>query len=222
MRSSPTTRKAARPAIRWQSGCSGCLRSAAWWSATHRSRRAAAAAATAAAAAAAGDAKGAAAAAASAAAAAAAGGAVGGGGGGHGGVSVAGAMMSPLARLLARGLPVRGDIVAIDTEFVSVELAGGAVRADGTREMTSLGRQALARVSCVDGRDGRVIIDDYVTQPEVVVDHATRFSGLTAADLDPATSAHHLVPLRVAYVGLCCFNPPMWRPALTVSGQRAK
>ena len=42
-------------------------------------------------------------------------------------------------------------------------------------------KQALGRVSVVDGRNNAVIIDDYVLSLEPVVDHKTRFSGLVGA-----------------------------------------
>jgi PAB-dependent poly(A)-specific ribonuclease subunit 2 len=50
----------------------------------------------------------------------------------------------------------------------------------------------------------QIILDDYVLQSEPVVDHLTRFSGITPQDLDPFTSRHSLVPLRVAYLKLRC------------------
>ena len=73
---------------------------------------------------------------------------------------------------------------------------------DGTRKVVSDAQQALARVSVVDSRSNDVIIDDYVFQSEPVLDYKTRFSGLTAVDLDPMHSPHHLVHLRTAYAKL--------------------
>ena len=87
--------------------------------------------------------------------------------------------------------PGAGGIVALDSEYVSVESADTSVRRDGSRVTTSLGRMSLARLSVVDG-DERVLFDDYVLQTETVVDYNTRFSGVAAEDLDPATSKHDL------------------------------
>ncbi|KAH8043252.1 poly(A)-specific ribonuclease [Aureococcus anophagefferens] len=87
--------------------------------------------------------------------------------------------------------PAAGGIVALDSEYVSVESADTSVRRDGSRVTTSLGRMSLARLSVVDG-DERVLFDDYVLQTETVVDYNTRFSGVAAEDLDPATSKHDL------------------------------
>lgn len=58
------------------------------------------------------------------------------------------------------------------------------LRGDGSKVVTKQGRQALARVSVLDGRGvseatAPVIMDDYVVQSEPVVDHLTRFSGIT-------------------------------------------
>ena len=55
------------------------------------------------------------------------------------------------------------------------------VNADGSRTVVSEAKQALGRVSVVDGRNNAVIIDDYVLSLEPVVDHKTRFSGLVGA-----------------------------------------
>ena len=54
------------------------------------------------------------------------------------------------------GLPGAGDVVAIDTEFVSVGEEEGIVNADGTRTVVAAARQVLARVSAIDGRTGEV------------------------------------------------------------------
>ena len=45
-----------------------------------------------------------------------------------------------------------GELVALDSEYVSVESATGSVRRDGSRVTTALGRQSLARLSCVPPR----------------------------------------------------------------------
>lgn len=59
------------------------------------------------------------------------------------------------------------------------------LRGDGSKVVTKQGRQSLARVSALDGRhsgseaNAIVMMDDYVVQSEPVVDHLTRFSGIT-------------------------------------------
>jgi PAB-dependent poly(A)-specific ribonuclease subunit 2 len=109
-------------------------------------------------------------------------------------------------------LPKKGERVAIDTEFVSVQMEQSSIRADGKREVTKEGRQALARVSAIAGdlrqlrnrtvKGGVVFIDDYVLPSEPVVDYLTRFSGLVADDLDRNTSTRYLVPLKTTYLKL--------------------
>jgi len=58
----------------------------------------------------------------------------------------------------ALGLPGAGDVVAIDTEFVSVGEEEGVLNADGTRTVVAAARQVLARVSAIDGRTGEVSV----------------------------------------------------------------
>lgn len=92
-------------------------------------------------------------------------------------------------------LPGKGDLVAIDCEFVALTTEEFTIQPDGTKMVTAPARLSLARVSCIN-QHGVVFIDDYIVTPEVVEDHLTRFSGLVPGDLDPQTSKHHLVPLR--------------------------
>jgi PAB-dependent poly(A)-specific ribonuclease subunit 2 len=47
--------------------------------------------------------------------------------------------------------------------------------------------------------EGLPFIDDYITIKEVIVDYVTQYSGIKPGDLDPRTSEHNLVPLKVAY-----------------------
>lgn len=62
------------------------------------------------------------------------------------------------------------------------------LRGDGSKVVTKQGRQSLARVSALDGRhsgsesNALVMMDDYVVQAEPVVDHLTRFSGITPGE----------------------------------------
>lgn len=63
------------------------------------------------------------------------------------------------------------------------------LRGDGSKVVTKQGRQSLARVSALDGRllgsesNALVMMDDYVVQAEPVVDHLTRFSGITPGEV---------------------------------------
>ena len=98
--------------------------------------------------------------------------------------------------------PSPGTIVALDTEFVSLRQAEIQVDADGGREVIRPMWHALARVSVVRGHgehEGLPFIDDYISIREPIVDYLTTYSGITAGDLDPHTSPHSLVPLKVAY-----------------------
>lgn len=98
--------------------------------------------------------------------------------------------------------PVAGMPVALDTEFVDLEKAEIEAKADGTREMVRPSKSGLARVSVVRGageRAGMPFIDDYITISEPVVDYVTPYSGIKPGDLDPRTSVHNLVPLKIAY-----------------------
>jgi PAB-dependent poly(A)-specific ribonuclease subunit 2 len=99
-------------------------------------------------------------------------------------------------------LPGKGEICAIDTEFVSVQSEDSVLTANGGKIVTMDARSALARISVIDCRNGQVIIDDYVLPQEPVVDYLTRFSGITPVDLDPLVSPRHLVSTRTAYLKL--------------------
>eukprot|EP00750_Incisomonas_marina_P027349 INCI6178.4.p1 GENE.INCI6178.4~~INCI6178.4.p1 ORF type:complete len:1357 (-),score=217.14 INCI6178.4:1524-5594(-) len=102
-------------------------------------------------------------------------------------------------------LPGRGDPVAIDCEFVSLADEDTFISAEGRRVVHREAQLGLGRVSCLDGRGtetGKCFIDDYIINNEPIVDYLTRFSGLKPGDLDPATSQHHLVTLKIAYLKL--------------------
>ena len=93
-------------------------------------------------------------------------------------------------------------IVGIDTEFVSLKQPEIQINADGEREMIRPMSHALARVSVVRGqgeKEGEAFMDDYITIREPIVDYLTVYSGISPGDLDPRTSRHNLVPLKVAY-----------------------
>ena len=108
-------------------------------------------------------------------------------------------------------------LVGIDAEFVALTPEESELRLDGTNVITKTSRMSLGRVSVVRSLDstatvgvkgaeqrlaGTPMIDDYIKTPEQVMDYLTRFSGLVPGDLDPATSPHHLIPLKRSYTKL--------------------
>ncbi len=98
--------------------------------------------------------------------------------------------------------PGPDTIIALDTEFVSVKQPEIEMNSDGERETIRPMSHALARVSVVRGQgelEGVTFIDDYVAIKEPIVDYLTLYSGITPGDLDPRTSPHNLVTLKIAY-----------------------
>ncbi|EFW21809.1 PAB-dependent poly(A)-specific ribonuclease subunit 2 [Coccidioides posadasii str. Silveira] len=98
--------------------------------------------------------------------------------------------------------PIAGTPIALDTEFVDLEKAEIEVKADGTQEMIRPSKSGLARVSVIRGsgnHEGVPFIDDYITIKDPIVDYVTQYSGIKPGDLDPRTSRHNLVALKVAY-----------------------
>jgi PAB-dependent poly(A)-specific ribonuclease subunit 2 len=104
------------------------------------------------------------------------------------------------AYFLLIDLPGKGDLVALDCEFVSVQAEKSHLSSSGAKSIISESRNALARLSVIDCRTNQVMIDDYVLPNEPVVDCLTRFSGVRDIDLDTAKSPHHLVTTRAAYL----------------------
>lgn len=98
-------------------------------------------------------------------------------------------------------VPVKGDYISIDCEFVALSGEEATISNDGSRVVKKEMQLSLARVSVVDYK-GDCIIDDYIIQQQPVVDYLTRFSGLTADDLDPHLSKHYLVTLKTEYLKL--------------------
>ncbi|CCA66899.1 related to PAN2-component of Pab1p-stimulated poly(A) ribonuclease [Serendipita indica DSM 11827] len=99
-------------------------------------------------------------------------------------------------------LPKPGTIVAIDAEFVQMQLEETEVFGDGTRRILRPARLGLARVSVLRGsgpKEGVPFIDDYIHTSEEIVNYLSEFSGIHYGDLSPQMSAHTLVPLKVAY-----------------------
>lgn len=99
-------------------------------------------------------------------------------------------------------LPDRGELVAFDAEFVSVQEEEYFLEASGSKVTTRETRHALARISAIDCSTGQVLFDDHVKPQEPVVDYLTRFSGIVENDLDPLKSPHHLIRTRAAYLKL--------------------
>jgi PAB-dependent poly(A)-specific ribonuclease subunit 2 len=98
--------------------------------------------------------------------------------------------------------PGPDTIVGLDTEFVSLKQPEIQMNSDGERETIRPMSHALARVSVVRGQgehEGDAFIDDYIAIREPVVDYLTLYSGITPGDLDPRTTKHNLVSLKVAY-----------------------
>ncbi|PHH86624.1 hypothetical protein CDD83_9979 [Cordyceps sp. RAO-2017] len=93
-------------------------------------------------------------------------------------------------------------IVALDTEFVAVRQPEIEMNSDGERETIRPIVYALARASVVRGQgedEGMPFIDDYIAIKEPIVDYLTSYSGIREEDLDPRSSKHSLLPLKMAY-----------------------
>ncbi|KAA0161417.1 hypothetical protein FNF28_05050 [Cafeteria roenbergensis] len=104
--------------------------------------------------------------------------------------------LPPLADQPAVGpLPSEGEVVSLDAEFVAVATEQRVTDAEGNVVVTERARLAPARVSVLRA-DGSILMDDWILPAEPVVDHLTRFSGVRAADLRPASSPHRLVSER--------------------------
>lgn len=97
-------------------------------------------------------------------------------------------------------LPSKGDLVAIDAEFVCVQPEQSLMLPSGSKEITSEARNALARLSIINCQTNETIIDDYILPMEPVVDFLTRFSGIRPNDLDVNISPHHLSTPYEAYL----------------------
>lgn len=99
--------------------------------------------------------------------------------------------------------PHPGSLVAIDTEFVTIEEEQFEIRSNGTRSLLKPSNQALARVSVLRGDDGDKFavpfIDDWVVVKENIHDYLTTYSGIEHGDLDPLTSDKALVTRQVVY-----------------------
>lgn len=76
------------------------------------------------------------------------------------------------------------------------------MKSDGIREVIRPNFHALGRVSIVRGEgedEGLAFIDDWIQVKEPVIDYLHKHSGILPGDLDPRTSNHCLVSLKIAY-----------------------
>ncbi|KAF9521074.1 hypothetical protein BS47DRAFT_1404191 [Hydnum rufescens UP504] len=99
-------------------------------------------------------------------------------------------------------LPKPGTFIAIDAEFVALQQEESEFRSDGTKKVLKPSQLSLARVSVLRGdgpKAGVPFIDDYIHTSDIIVDYLTEYSGIKYGDLQPNSSAHVLLPLKVVY-----------------------
>lgn len=100
-------------------------------------------------------------------------------------------------------VPKPGTLVAIDAEFVILNVEMSEIDCKGIKIIIKPKKTALARVSVIRGDAGEnfcvPFIDDYIVQSEHIEDYVTRYSGINPGDLDLKTSSKQLVSRSIAY-----------------------